>query len=136
MLEAYSINQTVATNTNIPFTSVTTQKGCTALLNGINTIELNKAGVYEVTLDISGTPSAAGEANINMLKDGVVEPQATINIPLVAATASVTGSITTLVKVAQSNTCKCNTSSTRLQFLNTGVGLTSLKANVTVTKLC
>lgn len=136
MLNAYSKNQTLVQNGIIPFNSVSLLKGKTAVLNGVSTIDLNCRGVYCLTLDISGTPSDAGEVTISMTKNGVTQPQAVIDIPLVVATASVTGSISTLVQVSENNSACCCSSATSIQFVNTGVGLTNANFTVTVTKLC
>ena len=71
MLEAYSINQTIATNGILPFNSVSLKKGKTAVLSGVSSIELNCSGVYEIVLDVGGLPGAAGNIEIVMTKDGV-----------------------------------------------------------------
>lgn len=136
MLNAYSKNQTLVQNGIISFNSVSLLKGKTAVLNGVSTIDLNCRGVYCITLDISGTPSDAGEVTISMTKNGVTQPQAMIDIPLVVTTASVTGSISTLVQVSESNSACCCSSATSIQFVNTGVGLANANFTVTVTKLC
>lgn len=136
MLEAYSKNKTIATNDILPFDSVSLVKGCTARLNGVSSIELNKKGVYEITLDVSGTPSEAGVLTINLLKDGVVQSQGSINIPLVATTVSVTPSITTLVSVDRDNAGTCSSSPVTIQFSNAGVGLADANTNIVITKIC
>lgn len=136
MLEAYSTNKTINTNDVVPFDSVSIKKGCAEKLNGVATIELNKKGVYEVTLNISGTPSIAGVVTINTLKDGVAHAPGTINIPLVATTVSVTPTVTFLVSVNKDNTNECCSSPTTLQFVNTGVGLANTNTNVVINKIC
>lgn len=90
MLEAYSINQTIATNGILPFNSVSLKKGKTAVLSGVSSIELNSSGVYEIVLDVGGLPGAAGDIEIVMTKDGVQQSQSKISIPTVVATESVT----------------------------------------------
>lgn len=50
MLEAYSNNIAVATNSAIPFNNVTIEKGCTAKIESSATISLNKTGVYMVSV--------------------------------------------------------------------------------------
>lgn len=135
MLEAYSTNQTILTGGILPFNSTSVAKGCTATLNGVSTIELNKSGVYEVILNIDALPSAAGNLIINMLKNNVIQQQALINVPSVA-TNGISATVATLVSVRDDNSCKCNCSPTSLQFVNTGVGLEQAKVNVVITKLC
>ena len=135
MLEAYSTNQTISTNGTLPFNATKVSKGKTATLNGVSTIELNKAGVYEISLNISGLPSEAGDVTINMLVNSVTQAN-NINIPTVVTTAGVSGTLTTLVRVLFDNGCQCNSSPTSVSFINTGVGLTNFNCNVVVTKLC
>nr|DAR00490.1 MAG TPA: hypothetical protein [Caudoviricetes sp.] len=136
MLEAYSTNQTILTSGILPFNSTSVAKGCTATLNGVSTIELNKAGVYEVVLNVSGLPSEAGNITINLMKDNVLQSGNNINIPTVVTTQGVSANMTALIKVTTNNSCKCNSSPVSLQFINSGVGLTSANLNVVVTKLC
>jgi len=136
MLEAYSTNETLLTNALIPFNSVTLKKGNTCALNGVSSIELNNCGVYEITLDITGTVSVAGAVSIECLKNGVIQPQATISVPLATTDNSINGSITTLVQVSSNNGNCCCQSPVVIQFNNTGVGLTTVKANVSVAKIC
>lgn len=136
MLEAYSTNQTILTSGILPFNSTSVAKGCTATLNGVSTIELNKAGVYEVVLNVSGLPSAAGNITINLMKDNVLQSGNNINIPTVVTTQGVSANMTALIKVTTNNSCKCNSSPVSLQFINSGVGLTDANLNVVVTKLC
>ncbi len=136
MLEAYSTNQTILTSGILPFNSTSVAKGCTATLNGVSTIELNKAGVYEVILNVSGLPSETGDVTINLMKDNVLQSGNSINIPTVTTTQGINATMTALIKVATNNSCKCNSSPVSLQFINSGVGLASANINVVVTKLC
>lgn len=136
MLEAYSTNQTILTDGIIPFNSVSLVKGKTALLNGVSTIELNNCGVYEIVLDVGALPSAEGTVTINMTKNGVVQPQSVLSIPTAVTTSGIHGTITTLIQVARNNSNCCCSSPTTIQFVNSGVGLTTVQANVVVTKIC
>lgn len=135
MLEAYSTNQTIATNGTLPFNATKVVKGKTATLNGVSSIQLNKAGVYEITLSISGLPSEAGDVTISPQVNGVVQAN-NINIPTVVTTAGVSATLSTLVRVLFDNTCSCLSSPTSVSFLNSGVGLANFNCNVVVTKLC
>ena len=101
MLEAYSLNVTVGANTPISFRNVTLKKGCTADLNGTNTIELNKCGVYMVAVDASLTTATT----IQLYKDGVAQPQAQSN--------GTCPSFATLVQVPNNNSnCPCSSPTT------------------------
>ena len=123
MLEAYSINQAVGADSAIPFNSVSIRKGCTAVPNGVSTIELNKAGVYMVEFD--GTASAS--TLVQLYKNGIAQPQA-------QSTGETVG-FTTLVQVPSDNSCKCCASPVTLQIMNETAG-TFTNANITITKVC
>lgn len=136
MLEAYSKNQTVPATTGIiPFDSVTLKKGCTAELNGVSSIQLNKCGVYEVIFNATALATTAGNITVSMTKNGVTQPQATRTITGATVATSVNVPISTLVQVTDNNSCKCCDSPTILQFTNTGVAWTG-DVNVLVTKIC
>lgn len=135
MLEGYSTNIAVATNSAIPFNNVTIEKGCTATIESSATIALNKCGVYMVSVDAAAIPTSAGVMSIQLFKDGVLQPQA--QSAVTGATTDVDNmSFTTLVQVKENNTCSCCTSPTVLRVINTGVPATYNIANICVTKIC
>ena len=123
MLEAYSTNVTVSANSPIPFNAVSVEKGCTAMLTSPTTIELNRCGVYMVACNAS----AASANTIQLTKDGVLQPQ--------AQSTGTSPSFTTLVQVAQNNSCCACSSPVTLSVIATTAG-TLTDANVTVTKIC
>ena len=123
MLEAYSTNITVAANSNIPFNSTSLSKGCTATKTGADTINLNKCGVYMVACDVS----AAASTTIQLVKDGVPQPQ--------AQSTGEAPSFVTLVQVDHNNSCCACSSPTTLQVSNT-TATTLTDANITITKVC
>lgn len=136
MLEVYSKNQTIpATNGLVPFTSQALKKGCTAELTGTNTVQLNKCGVYEIIFEGEYLASAAGNIVIQMLKDGVAQPQAIRTVTGATTTESKSVSISTLVQVKDNNSCNCCDAPTTIQFVNTGVEIVG-DSNVVVTKIC
>ncbi len=136
MLEAYSKNQTIPATTGIlPFNSVTIKKGCTAELNGVSSIQLNKCGVYEISLEVTGLASTAGTVTIGMTKNGASQPQATRTLSGQTVATAFSLPITTLVQVKDSDSCRCCDAPTIIQFLNTGVGFVG-DMDVTVTKIC
>lgn len=122
MLEAYSLNVTAAANSNIPFNSVTLEKGCTVSKPSADTINLNKCGVYMISVDVS----AAASTTIQLYKDGIAQPQ--------AQSTGVSPSFTTLVQVPKNDSCCPCTSPTTIQIRNT-VATTLTDANITVTKV-
>lgn len=123
MLEAYSLNVAVGADSAIPLNNITLEKGCTAVLSSPGTIQLNKCGVYMVSVD--GTAEAA--TTVELYKDGVAQPQ--------AQSTGTTPSFVTLVQVDRNN-CGCACSSpVNLQVINT-TATTFTNVNVVVTKVC
>ena len=122
MLEAYSLNVTVAANSAIPFNNVSIKKGCTAELVSPSTINLNKCGVYMVAVDASSTESET----IQLYKDGVAQPQ--------AQSTGTSPSFVTLVQVTENNSCCPCSSPTAIQVVST-TAATLTDANIVVTKV-
>lgn len=123
MLEVYGTNITVEANSPIAFEGTSVKKGCTAVLESPNTIQLNKCGVYMVAFDAS----AAAADTVQMFKNGVAQPQ--------AQGTGTNPSFVTLVQVDHNNTDCCCSSPVNLQFVPTTAG-TLTNANVSVTKIC
>lgn len=125
MLQAYSLNVTVPANTSVPFNNVTIEKGCTATLQSVNTIQLNKCGVYCVNVDAS----SATASTIQLFKDGVALQQ--------AQSTGTSPNFTCLVQVDKNNSCCACSSPALLQVKNVGdADATFTDANIVVTKLC
>ena len=124
MIEAYSTNIDVAEDTAIPFNSVTLEKGCTATHPSADTFNLNKCGVYMVSVDTS----SEAEATIQLFKDGVAQPQA-------QSTGGSHQSFSTLVQVTKNNSCCACSSPTAIQVMNTGAAAVFTSANITITKV-
>lgn len=89
-----------------------------------------------VSFVLTGTPAAAGQASVEMTKNGVPQPQATITLPAALTTVSVALPIHTLVQVSESNSNCCCKAPTVLQFINTGVGINAAGSSVVITKVC
>lgn len=123
MLQAYSTDIAVAANTAIPFNNLTLEKGCTARLSSPATIQLNKCGVYMVSVD----SSAGAATNVQLYKDGVAQPQ--------AQSTGLNPSFVTLVQVDHNNSRCCCDSPTNLQVI-ADTAVTFTNANIVVTKVC
>lgn len=123
MLEAYSVNVAVEADSAIPFNSVSIEKGCTARLTSPTTIELNKCGVYMVSVDAS----SAASTTIQLTKDSILQPQ--------AQSTGTSPSFVTLVQVGRNNTCCACSSPVILQVMNT-TAATFTNVNIVVTKIC
>lgn len=122
MLEAYSENVTVTANSAIPFQNVSIKKGCTAELSGTSTVELNRCGVYMVSVDASAETSTT----IQLFKNGVAQPQ--------AQSTGTSLCFVTLVQVPENNSCCPCTAPVSLQVVNT-TATTFTDCNVVITKI-
>ena len=123
MIEVYSENIEVGANSAVPFQNVALKKGCSAVLSGTGTINLNKCGVYLVSVDAT----AGTSTTIQLYKNGIAQPQA-------QATGTAI-SFSTLVQVNENNSCCPCDSATALQVINTTAG-TFTNINCCVTKVC
>jgi len=129
MIEAYSNNIDVAAGSSIPLNNVSLQAGSTVTLVGASTVRLNCPGIYCISMDGYAEPSEAGDVTIQLVKDGINLTQA------VSTFTGATGDSNTFhfdakVKIP----CQCAVPS-EIQFLNSGVGVTGLHINVSVTKI-
>lgn len=137
MLELYSLGVTVPAGGNIPLNNSNFSKGMTVTHSAPATVELNKKGVYRVAVNASASPAAAGDVQIQLVKNGMLAPAAQ-SIATAASTATIVSlGFETLVQVPFDNTCCCATSPTNLQVINAStVDATFPIVNVTVSKLC
>lgn len=136
MIQTYSKNITVATNTDIPFNSTSLIKGCTTTKTGISTVTLNKAGIYMVSFDASVIGSAADTITVQLSKNGTLIPEATTSETTANTTDLHSISFQTLVQVTDDNSCSCTDSGTVISIVNTGIATTFTQANLVITKIC
>jgi hypothetical protein len=136
MLQVYSSNLSVDANTVFPFNNIVINKGCAEVLSAPATIQLNKQGVYLVEMDGFATPDAATEVSVQLMVNGVAQPQAISSFVPAAITDTRTFGFKTFVRVFENN-CKCNclTSPTILQLMNGATALTDAHINVVITKI-
>lgn len=135
MLQIYSENVTVNSNSSFPLNNIVIEKGNTATVQG-NTIQFNKAGIYYVAVDASVEPSAAALMTIGLTKNGQ-------SLPYAGAQANgTTGNTTalafsTLIRCPQNNTNCCLTAPTVITIDNEteDANLTG-SINIVVTKIC
>ena len=136
MLQVYSDNLAVTANTVFPFNNVVIDKGCAENLSAPATIQLNKAGIYLVEMDGFATPDAATEVSVQLMVNGVLQPQAITTFVPAAVTDTRTFGFKTFVRVQENNCpCNCLTSPTTLQFVNGTTALTDAHINVVITKI-
>jgi hypothetical protein len=136
MLQVYSSNLTVDANAVFPFNNVVMDKGCGETLSAPATIQLNKAGVYLVEMDGFATPDAATEVSVQLVVNGVAQPQAISSFVPASVTDTRTFGFKTFVRVLENNCpCNCLTSPTTLQFINSDTGVSEAHINVVITKI-
>ena len=136
MLQVYSDNLAVAANTVFPFNNVVMDKGCAEQLSAPATIQLNKQGVYLVEMDGYATPDAATAVSIQLMVNGVEQPQAITGFTPASITDTRTFGFKTFVRVLENNcNCNCLTAPTTLQFMNGETALSDAHINVVITKI-
>ena len=136
MLEVYSTNTTAAAGAPIALSNVSLLKGTSTQLQGVSSIQINKCGVYEVSVSATATADAAGAIIIQLRKDGVLQPQALTSTTAADITSQHALGFTTLVQVTHDNysNCICSTP-TIIDFVNSGVETTYNHINVTVVRI-
>lgn len=136
MLQVYSDNLAVAANTVFPFNNVVVDKGCAENLSAPATIQLNKTGIYLVEMDGFATPDAATEVSVQLMVNGVAQPQAISTFVPAAVTDTRTFGFKTFVRVLENNCpCNCLTAPTTLQFMNGDTAVSDAHINVVITKI-
>lgn len=136
MFQAYSSNLTVDANAVFPFNNVVINKGCGETLVGAATVELNKQGIYLVEVDGFATPDAATEVSVQLLVNGVPQPQAISTFVPAAVTDTRTFGFKTFVRAPENNCrCNCMTSPTTIQVQNGDTSLTDAHINIVATQI-
>lgn len=136
MLQAYSSNLAVEANSVFPFNNVVVDKGCAEALSAPATIQLNKMGIYLVEMDGFATPDVATEVSVQLLVNGVAQPQAISSFVPASITDARTFGFKTFVRVLENNcNCNCLTSPTTLQFMNGTTAISDAHINVVITKI-
>ena len=137
MIQVYSDNLAVAANTAFTFNNAVLDKGRAEQLSAPATIQLNKAGVYLVEMDGFATPDTATAVTIQLLVNGIAQPQAISSFVPASITDTRTFGFKTFIRALE-NDCQCNvlTSPTTLQFINGDTALSEVHINVVITKIC
>ena len=154
MIETYSKNIDVAESTAIPLNTIALMKGCTATKSGTTSIQLQRAGIYEVNVSAtaklqtlesaptSTTDSTAAQATepnviaIQLYKDNVTQPQAYSAVTASDTTSLHPLSFTTLVQVPTNNSQCCCSSPVTIDIVNQCADATYDTIDVVVTKIC
>lgn len=135
MIQVYSSNIDVAAGATYPLNNVVIQKGCSAVLVGASTIQLNQRGIYAIHCDGFATPEAATDVSVQMQVNGLARPDAISGFTGVADTQD-TFAFEALVQVSENNTNCCCTAPTTVQFVNGETGVLDAHINIVVTKIC
>lgn len=138
MIQLYSNGIAVASTVAIPLENVVIKKGCSTVNSGTRTIQLNKEGVYLVSVNATGvsTTATTGDITIQLMKNGVLIPSAIASETVANTTATHALGFSALVTVPQNNSCKCSVMPTVISVMNEGVATTFNNINVVVTKIC
>ena len=136
LLEVYSRNVSALANAPIALNNVALLKGNSTQLQGVSTIQLNKCGVYEISVSAVATAETAGQISIQLEKDGVLQPQAYSAVTAADTTSVHPLGFTTLVQVTHNNNtnCVCATP-TNIDIINTGEAATFNSIKVTVIRI-
>ena len=103
MLQVYSSNLAVDANAMFPFNNVVLDKGCGETLSAPATIQLNQRGIYLVEMDGFATPDAATEVSVQLMVNGVLQPQAITSFVPAAVTDTRAFGFKTFVRVLENN---------------------------------
>lgn len=134
MIETYSNNITVASNSAVQFNSVF-KKGNTVSKSGDATIQLNKCGIYEVSVSATGIAQAGGIMSLQLMSNGLALPNAFAAETAGDTTSTHSLAFTTKIQVPYTaNDCACTPSFT-LTVMNTGVETTYSLVDVLITKI-
>lgn len=135
MIETYSNNITVAPNSAIPLNTVF-KKGCTVEKSGDATIQMNKCGIYEVSVNATGIAQDGGLITLQLMVNGVSVPYAYASETASDTTSTHSLGFTTKVQVPVNFNEYCACSPAFLvTLMNTGVETTYSLVNVIVTKI-
>lgn len=135
MIETYSNNITVSSNASVPLNTVF-RKGTTVTKNGDASIQLNKCGIYEISVNASGIATSGGLMTLQLMVNGVALPNAFASLTATDTTSTHSLAFTTKVQVPTSynENCPCSESFI-VTLMNTGVEVTYSLVDILVTKL-
>lgn len=106
----------VLANGTIPLTTIARRKGC-AIQAGNNSVVLTKAGYYKLSGTVTFTTPTAGDAVIQVLKNGVIVPGIVASITTTTTTNNRTLALTGIIRVF------CNEGNANISVLNAGTAI-------------
>ena len=131
MLQAYTLNQDVATNDLISFSHVEAVDRSATMPVGGTELSLNAAGVYHISGYVNASPTAEGEVGAAVMLNGTVMEQTSVVENALADNYAVVP-IDTFISVNQC--CPCQ-QTTKVSIQYTGVAGVVNLANVVVLKV-
>lgn len=118
-------SQTVDENGIISLGSVLRRYGCNCRLSG-NSIEVSGQGYYTVDLDVSVTPTSAGNVTVALYGNNVQIPSA-----IATGTVDVGGTVTLPISTTIRQVCNCKAADSLTVVLLEGAGqVTNISARV------
>lgn len=133
MIEAYSRNIDVAANANIPLNNVKLIKGKYTELQGVGSLQFNHCGVYHLTCN--GSVTGTGDIVIQVMKNGIIQPETVMPITGTAA-VDIPFALDTFIQVPNNNGPCCCQAPVEVSLNNAGVDATFNLIDVKVTKVC
>ena len=136
MIEVYSKNVEVAADGTIPLTTVALLKGTSTQLLGTSTIQLNKCGIYQVTVTGSVIGSAAGDVIVQLEQNGITQSETISTVTAADATSLHSIGFSNLIQVPNNNNVNCPCSATTtISLRNAGIEATYSSIDVAVTRI-
>lgn len=136
MLEVYSKNVSAIANAPIALNNISLIKGTSTQLQGVSTIQINKCGIYEISVSASAVAGTAGELSIQLEKNDVLQPQAISTATAADTTSIYPLSFSTLIQVTSNNNPNCICSApTNISIVNVGEAATFNSITVTVVRI-
>lgn len=134
MIEAYSNNISVSTNSLMPFNTVF-QKGTTVEKSGDSTIKFDKCGIYILSLNASGVAAEGGNMSLQLMTNGVLQNNAFAAVTASDTTSTHNLSFSTKIQVPSNSTdCACSPEFV-VSVVNNGVAATYSLVDILITKL-
>lgn len=106
MIETYSNNITVSTDTAVPF-NTDFKKGSTVSKSGNTTIQLNRCGIYEIAVNASGIAATGGAITLQLKSNNVMLPNALASVTATDTTSTHNLSFTTKIQVPSNYNAVC-----------------------------
>lgn len=138
MIETYSNNLAVTSNSPIAMQNVSIEKGCSVKLQGTSTFAFKKCGVYLIAVNatVRSTTATTGLVSIQLAQNGNLAADAISSETVGDAAGFHALSFSKLITVPKTETNCCCSVPTVVSINNVGVDATFSNINVTITRIC